>query len=139
MRKESSRYSEGPARRSKGRPDVEDYLQALREQFAVFRNTHRPRTRIPDELRRSVVQAIRQGAGRTKVRRVCSVSSQQLDVWEKQDEEGALDSKGVQNDARIFSLDRSDEIPVEKGRTDLLELRLYGWSVTLRRIDERFA
>ena len=109
---------------------------ALREQFAEFRRDHRPRTRIPANLRAAALAAIRQGLGRTEVRRACGVSSEQLDAWQRRQSSDLLDANAPveRDDARVFSVLTDTATPVERNDEQPLEFRVNGWSITLRRV-----
>ncbi len=78
---------------------------------------------------------MRQGLSRAEVRRVWGVSSQQLDAWEKRDEAGAMKAETRRVAARMFSVVDDDDISVKSDAPPVLELRLQGWSVALRRSD----
>lgn len=56
-------------------------LDTLRTRFNAFRSTHPPRTRIPTELRRDAVAALKAGVSQAAVARACGISSTQVTYW----------------------------------------------------------
>ncbi len=129
------RGSQASGRGSRRRGVRESRLEGIHQCFEVFRRAHRPGTRIPNDLRTATLEAMRQGLSRAEVRRVCGVSSQQLDAWEKRDEAGAMKAETRRVAARMFSVVDDDDISVTSDDPPVLELRLQGWSVALRRSD----
>ncbi len=77
-------------------------------------------------------EAMQQGLSRAEVRRVCGVSSQQLDAWEKRDEAGSMKAETRRVAVRMFTVVDDDDISVKSDDPPVLELRLQRWSVALR-------
>ena len=69
-----------------GRDSVSDVnaprrVEQLRQSFAKFRRTHRPRTRIPGTLREATLAALQRGTTELEVRRACGVTAEQIAQW----------------------------------------------------------
>jgi transposase-like protein len=120
-------------------PDVR--VESLRQCFARFRRTHKPRTRYPQALRMAVLEALRSGVAELKLRRACGLSAAQLEGWRRG---AALESQKrplVSPPARVYPVvdeiqsDVSDERALHPAGQPV-ELRIGGWSVCIQRLDE---
>ena len=113
-------------------------IEGLSRRFAEFHRRHPRRTRVPDELRRDTLAALRQGVTRTQLRRACGVSSKQLAQWQKSHGKIPKNAARATPDARVFSVvgdgpaQRAESLSSEQDQ--LLELRLDGWSISVRRV-----
>ena len=56
-------------------------LEDLQRRFAEFRQVHRPRERIPDQLRDAMLEAIQSGIPEAEVLRACRISREILGRW----------------------------------------------------------
>jgi hypothetical protein len=130
--------SQGSQRGRSHDPSASLSLEDLKRRFAKFHGKHPPQTQIPVALRRAVLAAMDQGVTRTQVRRTCGVSSSQIDQWQ-QSHAGLLRRRapGAQ-DARVFAVE--DDIPnqgaepADRNPEHHLELRLGGWSISVRQV-----
>lgn len=118
-------------------------LDHLRRTFEKFRRAHRPRTRIPRELREEALEALRRGVSELDVRRACRVTPEQLEWWRRR-RSGArtiaeLDERAV----RIFPVVDEEQ---EAGASEVnaraagqaaqhLELRIGGWAICIRPVE----
>lgn len=111
---------------------------ALRDSFAEFRRAHSPGTRIPDDLRQSVLEALDRGASISAMRRELGLTSSQLVDWTRH--RHALSNEvlpsGPIPPARVFGLQEtatdSEQSGTPESRCESLELRLGCWSVVIR-------
>ena len=120
--------------KAKGSQDV---LDQVRLSFEEFRRANKPRTRIPDDLRRAVVDALAQGVSMSALRRTCALGSKQIADWQ-------LRPRNVhQGDScepsRVFEVADEARAPEQSGIdgqrcTDALEVRLGGWAITIRNV-----
>jgi hypothetical protein len=111
-------------------------IERLRRDFARFRRTHPLRTRIPDPLRRSALAALQAGEMEAEVRRACGVTSDQLAQWAKPQHARAPQHPVQAPPPRVFSV-VDDAATAPEGREvepDALELRLGGWSISVRSV-----
>jgi len=120
-------------------------LDHLRRTFEKFRRAHRPRTRIPRELREEALEALRRGVSELDVRRACRVTPEQLEWWRrKRRRNGArtiaeLDERAV----RIFPVVDEEQEAVASEVTEPaaghtaqhLELRISGWAICIRPVE----
>lgn len=116
-------------------------VEGLRQRFARFRRTHKPRTRYPQALRMAVLAALRSGVTEAELRRACGLSAAQLAAWRRRAELETQPRAMVVPPARVFSV--VDEIP-ESGldgaiqpapEGEDMELRIGGWAVHIRRLE----
>ena len=113
-------------------------LDGLSQRFAEFHSRHPRRTRVPDDLRRDTLVALRQGVTRTQLRRACGVSSKQLAQWQNSRGKILKNAARATPDARVFSVvgdgpaQRAE--PSSSEQDHQLELRLDGWSISVRRV-----
>lgn len=114
-------------------------LAALEREFASFRRTHRPQTRIPGELRGAALAALKEGVTPSDLRRRCGLSLEQLQHWQGERGKGASAKRVGAPEARVFSVvDDPPPSAVELSCHDggrRLELRLDGWVVSIRRTE----
>jgi len=116
-------------------------VESLRQRFARFRHTHKPRTRYPQALRMAVLEALRSGVAELELRRACGLSADQLAAWRRRAEEEAQQRAMVRQPARVFSVvdeihpDVSDERALHPAGQPV-ELRIGGWSVCIQRLEE---
>jgi hypothetical protein len=121
-------------------------LDHLRRTFEKFRRAHRPRTRIPQDLREEALEALRRGVSESDVRRACRVTPEQLEWWRRRRRRrsGArtiaeLDERAV----RIFPVvDEEQEAGASEvteraagQATQHLELRIGGWAICIRPVE----
>lgn len=112
-------------------------LDHLRRRFAQFRRRRRGRPRIPDDLRAEVLSALDHGLTLGQLRQACGVTPSQVDDWRQFQGGAVLAGVSSADPARIFSVD--DGPPVDGVEAVMagngpqeLELRLGGWSISLR-------
>ena len=120
---------------------IDHAVERLSQRFAQFHRQHPKRTRIPDALRRAALAALERGASQTQLRRACGVSASQLRRWQLTRPVFAKDSAPTETaTARVFSVVGGDAEPtVGPGHSqpdDELELRLGGWSISVRRVEQ---
>lgn len=108
-------------------------LDELKRRFAKFHREHPPQTRIPDTLRGAVLAAMRQGVTPSQLRHHCGLSSKQLEQWKRSRRKLPVEADLAAPVPRVFSVvdDDCEGAPTQ----DELELRLGGWSVSVRRVD----
>jgi hypothetical protein len=121
------------------RRQVVDVVPAdLHRRFADFRRTSALRTRVPEDLRQAVLDALGQGISMLAVRRDLGLTAKQVESWG-----GYLATSPVEVEpevrieaARVFEV--ADE-PVVGERAaapgaagEALELRLGAWSIVIR-------
>lgn len=128
---------QGKRRRATVSTSTAPNLAQLERRFAEFRREHPPQTRIPDSLRDAVLVAMRQGVTAADLRRCCGLGSNQIEYWQKSlGEIQAHTNPAVQN-ARVFSVVGDMPVPdvetTDHKREQRLELRLDGWSISIRR------
>ena len=115
-------------------------IEQLERRFADFRRKHPPQTRIPDNLRGAVLAAMRQGVRPAQLRRCCGLSSTQLEQWQKSHGEIPAHAALAAQDARVFSVvgavPTRDTEPADPTLEQKLELRLDGWSICVRRVEQ---
>lgn len=110
-------------------------VDELTTRFATFRRDNPRNTRIPDDLRATVVAAMRRGVTATRLRRACGLSTSQLAQW-RANARGPAHATLRSQHARVFSVvgeahPRSPE-PTAPSPAHDLELRLGPWSVSVR-------
>lgn len=116
-------------------------VERLRQQFARFRRTHTSGTRYPQGLREAVLRALDGGASELELRRACGLSTAQLAAWRRRGLTAARGSTVAIQPARVFPVvDESPDASVEhaalhSGAEDI-ELRIGGWVVRIRRVEE---
>ena len=127
-------------------------LERLSLRFAEFHRHHPRRTRVPDDLRRDTLAALRQGVTRTQLLRACGVSSKQLVQWQNSRSRIPENADRAAPNARVFSVVGEDAVhrvesadsdrdyqpeprqPTDSEQDHRLELRLNGWSISVRRV-----
>ena len=113
-------------------------IEGLSRRFAEFHSRHPRRTRVPDDLRRDTLAALRQGVTRTQLRRACGVSSKQLAQWQNSHGKISKNATRATQDTRVFSVvgedaaQRAESLNSEQDHQ--LELRLDGWTISVRRV-----
>lgn len=129
------------ARRVPGDSRPDEVLEDVRQRFAAFRRTYEPRTRIPNELRRAVLAALKQGVSMSALRGTCGLSARQVEDWHL-DLPGTVPGGGsVAEPARVFAV--ADDSPADNREprersmnTDgRLELRVGAWAITVRPLE----
>lgn len=114
-------------------------IEHLRRSFAKFRRAHRPRTRIPQELRDEALGALRCGAAELDVRRACRITQQQLERWRQREHSGASNRALDEQALRVFPVvDDEAGIAIERGgdqAAQQLELRIGGWAICIRQLE----
>ncbi len=113
--------------------------------FMKFRHTSAAGTRIPEELRQAVVNAIDGGVPMDELGRALGITASQVAEWRRRGVGGGTESrnKAAGAEVRIFKV--ADERMEPEGASvngdglrlgddgEPLELRLGGWSVIIRR------
>ncbi len=111
-------------------------LEHLRRSFAKFRRVHRPRTRIPQELRDEALGALRCGASEPDVRRACRITLEQLQWWQRC---GARPCDPEEHTALVFPVvDEVSGVAIERTEDHAaqeLELRIGGWAICIRQLE----
>ena len=120
-------------------PDLQ--VELLRQRFVRFRRDHRPGTRYPEALREAVLAALRNGAAEPELRRLCRLSAGQLAAWRRAELTAALPRAVERPLARVFSVVDASHPEVSGARAltpacEDLELRVGGWAVRIRRVDD---
>ena len=111
--------------------------------FMKFRYTSAAGTRIPEELRQAVINAIDGGVPMEALVREFGIKASQVRDWRRRGADGALDGgkTAAGAEVRIFEV-ANERTTREVGSVnglalgadgEALELRLGGWSVTIRR------
>jgi transposase-like protein len=126
-----------------GGASVELRLEHLRRTFAKFRRAHRPRTRIPPELREEALEALRSGVAEPDVRRACGVTPEQLQWWWQRRKPGASLAAPDERAVRVFPVvDEEPEAGASEARehatgraSQQLELRIGGWAICIRQVE----
>jgi len=139
MGKAGGREPRASASGRRGDPSVNPNLERLRQRFAQFRREHPPQTRIPVPLREAVLAVMQRGVIPTQVRRVCGISSSQLEQWQKRHGARVRHAEQRRPVARVFSVvgdvPAADAEPADSGAAPELELRLAGWSIRVRAVN----
>ena len=118
-------------------------LAQLRREFAHFRETNAPRTRIPDSLRERVLRALGAGVAMSSLQRELGVTSKQVAGWRRGilvpgvvDETPAKETSRAETGARVFEVVEpalaSQPAGAPADMSEALELRLGAWSVVIR-------
>jgi transposase-like protein len=116
-------------------------VESLRQRFTRFRRTHKPRTRYPQALRLAVLEALHRGVAEPELRRACRLTAAQLAAWRRSAEMEAQQRPLVSPPARVFPVvdelrsDVSDERAIQPA-SQPVELRIGGWSVCIRQLEE---
>jgi hypothetical protein len=109
-------------------------LSELEARFARFRKEHRRGTRIPIELRKAVLAAVRQ-VPPDDIYRACGVSFRQVMTWK-----GARAQRAAEPDVRVFTVVDEEAVafpePEVSAFASGLELRFGPWSVSVRLVDD---
>jgi hypothetical protein len=114
-------------------------IEHLRWSFAKFRRAHRPRTRIPQELRDEALGALRCGASELDVLRACRITQEQLERWRQRErfsarnrdlDEQALRVFPVVDDEAVVAIERTGDQAAQE-----LELRIGGWAICIRQFE----
>lgn len=124
------------ARPAHPRADKTAVIEDLEARFAAFRRHSRPFARIPPDLREAILAAVRQGVSPGQLRRVCGLSTSQLDQW-RRPAPGRGGPVAELRPARVFSVMDAAPAPssppvATSAQGDALELRLGPWSVSVR-------
>lgn len=84
-------------------------LDILRKKFTDFRSTNRPQARIPDHLRREVLEAAAAGITPTRINAAVGVTRTQLSRWQQ-------DAMPAKQSARVLRVVKevSPEVPVKE-------------------------
>jgi len=120
------------------RPSSELNLDHLRRRFTELRRRRPRQARVPDDLRAEVLAALDGGVTQGQLRKTCGVSTSQVRDWRQARARAEAASRGrAASSARVFSV---VDVPVageaeaarQTHRAQELELRLGGWSISLR-------
>ena len=104
-----------------------ELLAELRAEFAAFRKTHRPRTRVPERLRMQALKAIDAGVGPTAVSRASGVTRTQLSRWRGQ--RGTAQRPMDGDGAQILTVVEAD---AERASGEAVELEMALGSLQVR-------
>ncbi|MCK5805790.1 MAG: hypothetical protein KAI66_23365 [Lentisphaeria bacterium] len=113
-------------------------IAGLRRDFARFRRTHSPRTRIPDGLRQATLEVLDSGIEENEVRRVCGVTSDQVAQWRKHPQAREPERPLQRQELRVFPVvddfaaARHGGEPAPQKQDLELELRLGDWTLCIR-------
>lgn len=114
-------------------------LEHLRRSFTKFRDAHRPRTRIPQELREEALEALRCGAAEVDVRRACRITPEQLQWWRRRPRSGATNRDLNEQAVRVFPVvEEAAGVCIERAgdhAAQELELRIGGWAISIRQVE----
>ena len=113
-------------------------IAGLRRNFARFRRTNSPRTRIPDGLRQATLDVLDSGIEESEVRRACGVTSDQVAQWRKNPQARDLERSLQRQELRVFpvvddfaSAGHGGEPAPQKQDLEL-DLRLGDWTLCIR-------
>lgn len=131
----------GPApilERRRASPETGGFPVGLRKRFSQFRRENVGGTRIPDELRQAVLEALEGGASISTLRRELGLTASQVADWKRH--RPATPAKPVPpapvQPARVFGLTQAscngEQASVPGGGPESLELRLGAWSIVIR-------
>jgi transposase-like protein len=139
--------SKGQRKKDDGRPDGRGEagasaaieIERLRRRFELFRDGHKPGSRIPDELRAAALGALDRGASGGQLHRACRVSSDQLRQWRSQLRREATEAgAGAEPAARVFDVIDDQAVlpstPNAEPSSPELELRLGSWAVRISQL-----
>lgn len=112
-------------------------LEELQRKFAEFRQVHRPRERIPDQLRDAMLEAIQSGISESEVLGACRISREILGRWRevKMGIKRRVRAKGTK--ARVYPV-VEEKLPVPlhyaNGPEELsqLQLQIGSWCISIR-------
>jgi hypothetical protein len=114
-------------------------VEHLRRTFAKFRRAHRPRTRIPQELRDEALGALRCGVPELEVRRACRITQEQLERWRQRGHASVWNRDLDEQPVRVFPVvDDVSGMTVERTEdhtAQQLELRVGGWAICIRPVE----
>ena len=112
--------------------DTEE-LEQLSRSYAKFRRTHKPRMRIPEDLRKATLETVDKGVPDKLVQEACRVSPEQLNRWREIQRLGGRVKNEKKAKPRVFKV---VDAPVEKREpTAPVQLRIGGWEICLRQIE----
>jgi hypothetical protein len=111
----------------------------LCRRFADFRRTSKARTRVPNDLRHAVLDALDQGVSMLAVRRDLGLTAEQVAGWPRCALGGPVEIEGESGieDSRVFTVADGPAVekpgPTRSDADEALELRLGAWSIVVRR------
>lgn len=116
--------------RSDGVVSRQQGAKQLQKQFEAFRGGGG--TRVPNPLRRQVLEAVDAGLSTGMVRRLCGVTRGQLDSWRKQPE--LRRQRRNDGQADIFTVVDTGSKEPEHGHPDTIDLKMGigTWRLCLR-------
>jgi hypothetical protein len=134
------------------RPVQHRGLERLRQRFGAFREANAPTARIPVPLREAVVALLRTGVSRSAVQKSCGVSWSQMSQWfELYGSQPSSVDASQSASARVLSVvddgpvgsqsskpmveSPSEPVGSSEPTVGSLELRLGGWSITVRAVE----
>lgn len=113
-------------------------LGELERQFAAHRRRHPGGSRIPAQLRASVLAAVQRGVSATQLRATCGITANQLSQWRRSNP--PADIGRCSSQAQVFSVvDAPSPSPGERSQVSprpeqALELTVGGWCVSIRQM-----
>jgi hypothetical protein len=114
-------------------------VEHLRRSFEKFRRAHRPRTRIPQELRDEALEALRCGAQEHDVRRACRITPEQLERWRQRERAGARNRVLAEQAVKVFPVvDEETDAGAEPWgghSASELRLRIAGWAISIQQLE----
>jgi hypothetical protein len=115
----------------------EQILEDLQRRFTEFRQMHRPRERIPDQLRDAMLEAIDVGIPEAKVLRACRISREILGRWRevKKGIKRRVRTKGTR--ARVYPVvEEKLSVPLHhvnaREEQSQLQLQIGSWCISIR-------
>jgi transposase-like protein len=108
----------------------------LQKEFAAFRRTHRPRTRVPQELRARVVEALDAGVGSGAVCEASGVTRTQLSRWRAQRDASGGQAACGRARAQVLTVVEGDAVAAEAEEI-ALDVGIGSWRLSIRIKPER--
>jgi hypothetical protein len=115
----------------------EQVLEDLQRMFTEFRQAHRPRERIPDQLRDAMLEAIEVGMPEAEVLRACRISREILERWREVKMGIRRRARAKRSKARVYPVvEEGFPVPVHHVNTreelSKLQLQIGNWSISIR-------
>lgn len=112
-------------------------LEDLKRSFTAFRETHRPRERIPDRLRDAMLEALQGGIPETEVLRACGISREILGRWREVKMGIKRHVRGKRWQARVYPVvEEKLPVPVQPVNApeeeSQLQLCIGSWCISIR-------
>lgn len=131
------------AQAGRARSEGDEVPEVLRRRFEHFREQSAPRTRVPQTLRRAVLEAVEQGVSMQALRRELGLTHTQMRSWQREVSRPAKEVSVANGVPRVRAFEVveppvSGESAMADDRVssvvagEALELRLGGWSLVIR-------